>query len=165
MNTIEIHVSETPNAPDATDERGCIELQLRVNGIEITDFDGEGIEPCALAAAATQTGEFYIATCGCGEPQCAGIYRGVRVNQSAGIISWEIPVPYVTNKGSNRSQSGVMKYEFSTDNYQAEIAKMVDTLRSLQAREAQGERFSLHGYPGTLVEQIVGWIDAGIVPF
>jgi hypothetical protein len=165
MNTIEIRVSETTNAPDATDERGCIELQLLVDGIKTTAFDGVSIEPCALAAVATQSGEFYIATCGCGIADCAGIYRGVRVSQSNGIISWEVPVPYLPEKGSDRSQSGIVKYEFSADSYRAEIANMVDTLRSLQVREAKGDRFELHGHPGTLVEQILGWIAEGIVPF
>lgn len=164
MNTIEIHVSEI-DEPDKPYERYRIGLQVLIDGIETTKFDGAGIEPCALAAAATQAGEFYIATCGCGMPDCAGIYRGVRVSHSNGIINWEIPVPYLPENGNGRSTSGVVTYVFSSDNYRAEIAKMVDALRLLQAREPSGDRFWLHGHPGTLVEQILGWIDEGVVPF
>lgn len=165
MNVIEIRVLEMAHDSTAIDERYRVVIQVLIDGTETTVFDGVGIEPCALAAAATQTGEFYIATCGCGVPDCAGIYHGVRTEQTNGIISWEVPVPYLPERGSEGSPSGVVEYEFSAENYQAEIAKMVDALRLLDTRERGGDRFWLHAHPGTLVEQVLGWIAAGTVPF
>jgi hypothetical protein len=47
----------------------------------------------ALVESTHKSGEFYIFTCGCGVPDCAGVSHGVIVLHSRYYIEWLIPEP------------------------------------------------------------------------
>ncbi len=60
-------------------------------------INGENIAPensidlRQLAKSCQLSGEFYVVTCGCGEPGCAGIWDGIQVSHFPDRICWEVP--------------------------------------------------------------------------
>jgi hypothetical protein len=70
---------------------------LRVE-VEIDDYfpinysrDGLGVDLVELAKTLDTDGEFFIITCSCGDPGCAGITEGVHVTRDKHILRWVIP--------------------------------------------------------------------------
>lgn len=66
--------------------------ELRVNGDLFTS--DVTLDIAALVDSTRGSGEFYIFTCGCGEPGCAGIWHGVIVLHSPYCVQWLIPEPF-----------------------------------------------------------------------
>ena len=69
---------------------------LRVE-VEIGDYlpinydqDGLGVDLVELAKTLDTDGEFFIITCSCGDPGCAGINEGVHVTRDEHILRWRI---------------------------------------------------------------------------
>ncbi len=48
------------------------------------------IDLSELARSVNQSGEFFVLTCSCGDPGCAGIQQGVHVSHTETYVQWEI---------------------------------------------------------------------------
>ena len=69
---------------------GSVELGLRIAPDPNTHFSGYHISAEALMASTWLNDEFYIFTCECGSPECAGIKSGVDVVHEGGLVVWRI---------------------------------------------------------------------------
>ncbi len=105
--TLDYHVQ--PATEEAT--TGQLVGQIQVNGV----LHGESyaVEIRELAKSASASGEFFIFTCGCGSPQCAGIERRVTVVSNDGITVW---------KGYGLRPRRV--FVFDTQSYRQEILRV-----------------------------------------
>ena len=68
-------------------------LEIWVDEQMLTDFTTYAVDLEALAKSVRQEGQFYILTCTCGAPGCAGIFRGIAVFHLPGLIQWAITLP------------------------------------------------------------------------
>lgn len=64
---------------------------LQVDGRSV--LEGFTLDLRALVASTHANGEYWIFTCGCGEPGCARINRPVVVRHGCGEVIWEVPEP------------------------------------------------------------------------
>jgi hypothetical protein len=166
MNEFRIYCEESPEGNPYGTPRKEITITLLVDGVEPEPIMELCIDPCALAASAAKPGNYYPATCGCGEPGCAGIWHdGIQVAHGADTIIWDVPVPYAKKKGDRSPEQSIIRWEFDTANYRAQIAEMIAYLNLLVPREAEGERFTISCHPGTLVSDLLKWIDQGFEGF
>lgn len=165
MNQFEVVIQEVAGrGPDGL-PRPDVEIELLIDGEVPTELASVCIEPCALIASSLRDGEFFIGTCGCGEPGCAGVWHGIQVQHVNGITQWGVPIPYVRAKGDSSPPKPALMFEFSTSSYLTEVAKVKSFLVALLPREKAGARFSVDGHPGALVSAILKWIDDGFGGF
>jgi hypothetical protein len=75
--------------------RAGITQSVLINGKNIAPT--HSIDWVDLSKSCQLSGKFFIATCGCGVPACAGIYDGIRVTHFDDRIVWEIPEPLSYN--------------------------------------------------------------------
>ena len=68
-------------------------VQTCVNGNSLVSFRTYATDLDALIKSVEEKGEFFILTCWCGSPGCAGIGHGIRVFHEAGRIHWHVPEP------------------------------------------------------------------------
>ncbi len=84
----------------ATSVRVC-QIIDRVKGepdslVTVLEFNGESVylnhtdhvDLIQLRASLKENGKFFIWTCSCGAPGCAGRFEGVQVSHSDGITTW-----------------------------------------------------------------------------
>lgn len=150
--------------PDGS-PRPRVKIELRIDGRLAAELASVCIEPCALIASASREGEFFIGTCGCGEPGCAGVWHGIQVQHSNGFARWEVHQPYVRDKGDMSPNKPPLVYEFAASSYAEAVTKVKSFLVNLLPRENGGERFAVEGHPGTLIAEILGWVDEGFCGF
>lgn len=62
---------------------------LEFNGEQAEINDLEYVDLLHLRSSLDENGTFFIWTCSCGAPGCAGLFEGVRVTHSDGVTSWE----------------------------------------------------------------------------
>lgn len=88
-DTFELHYEvETYGEPP----EAILAPKLRINGAERGEDVTVDIE--ALLESTRRSGEFYIFTCGCGEPACARIDHGIIVLHDYNSLRWLIPEPF-----------------------------------------------------------------------
>ncbi len=63
-----------------------------------------------LIRSLTGEGEFFMATCSCGEPGCAGIHEGIEVRHINGRTSWRM-----------NFEKPVLKFAFDTAQYHESV--------------------------------------------
>jgi hypothetical protein len=80
-----IVVSEAEEPAD-----GCwyVTAELVVDGRQLAAFDHGPLELRQLWACCAGPGRYFIWTCDCGDPGCAGLFRGVRVSHRDGRADW-----------------------------------------------------------------------------
>jgi hypothetical protein len=81
--------------PDTTKGRGvhddAVGVTLLVDGMPL--HQSTWVDLKALEKSASGSGEYWIFSCACGEPACAGIYNGVVVLHAAESVTWLVPEP------------------------------------------------------------------------
>jgi hypothetical protein len=94
-------------------------IEAYVDGEPLVDFDEYSIDvPLGLLPSSERSGYWYIVTCTCGDPGCAGIFAGVEVRHREGRITWRIPEP------------GPMRdFVFDADQYRAEVQRLIEGAR------------------------------------
>lgn len=162
MNTIEITVTATPTTGADGQARTEIELLLTIDGKPCPEFDDLPIEPAALIASGHKVGEFFIATCGCGESQCAGVTNGVEVGHCGLGLVWRVPIPYVKKQSNQSAAADFKEYHFHGYDYRTKINALRGELKKFAEREAQGERFEITSHPGTRMSDLLELIDKGL---
>ncbi|MHB9022678.1 MAG: hypothetical protein ACYC7E_00675 [Armatimonadota bacterium] len=65
--------------------------ELIVDGTVLNDE--YAIDYVELVTSCFKPGEYYILTCSCGEPGCAGLFSPIKVIHEADNICWEIAEP------------------------------------------------------------------------
>ena len=66
-----------------------VDFSKSINGVVLApDFS---IDILSLYDSAQESDEHFIWTCGCGVPNCAGIYHGVWVSHFSDSVVWQVP--------------------------------------------------------------------------
>ena len=69
-------------------EPECLVAVLEFNGEQANASDPEHVDLNHLKTSLDRDGTFFIWTCSCGDPGCAGLFDGVRVTHSGGRTLW-----------------------------------------------------------------------------
>lgn len=83
---IDIKASDTSNQPNYV-----LTQAVFINGENLAPK--YPIDLRELVKSCQLSGEFFIVTCGCGVPECAGIEDGIRVSHLPDRILWDVPIP------------------------------------------------------------------------
>ncbi len=87
------------------------------------------IDLVQLSKSCQLGGEFFIATCECGDAGCAGIDDGIRVTHFDDSIVWEVPTPLSyrdmrkEEKGAAMAKPEYRKFSFQPDAYLAAVQR------------------------------------------
>ncbi|MEH2368146.1 hypothetical protein [Nostoc sp.] len=68
-------------------------FEILVNGQRLTDFTYYAVNLEELIQSIDRDGQFYIITCWCGVPECAGVTKGVNVFHNQDLIRWTVIQP------------------------------------------------------------------------
>jgi hypothetical protein len=69
--------------------------ELWVDGQPLADFQHLCVDLPALHRSLQAPGDYFLLTCWCGEPACAGLHRPVAVRHTPGGITWRMSEPQV----------------------------------------------------------------------
>ena len=61
------------------------EYRIQIDSRKISKLE---VDPWALLSSGFKCGEFYVFTCSCGFPECAGVFEGIRVYHRDGKTLW-----------------------------------------------------------------------------
>jgi hypothetical protein len=72
-----------------------LQTEIRVDNHLLYDFTSRWLQVdlFELAQSLDQEGEYFIITCWCGNPGCAGIHRGIDIYYNDGKVFWVIYEP------------------------------------------------------------------------
>ncbi len=90
-----VSLSLKPYAHDGVD---FVVVCLCVNNEPLANFSYYAIDLEELVRGQSEAGEVFLVTCWCGEPSCAGIYRGIQVTHDGDKIYWSVPEPLTPKK-------------------------------------------------------------------
>jgi hypothetical protein len=107
----------------------------------------------ALVESTHKSGEFYIFTCGCGVPDCAGVSHGVIVLHSRYYIEWLIPEPlqepYFDMDTPERSPTNIRTFRertFEPAAYLQAVAAGLSKAQALAASTTSRPEVSPYGF-------------------
>jgi hypothetical protein len=101
MQTIEILADRLSYEIRRTNE-GNLDIILKIDGKPFNEYFnisnvGFCLSPQELIISLHNPGRFFIFTCDCGDPGCAGWFKGVLVEETGDSYTWEIdekiPIP------------------------------------------------------------------------
>lgn len=106
-------LSLKPYAHDGVD---FIVVCLSVNSEPLADFSYYAVDLDELVRSQSEDGEVFLLTCWCGQPSCAGIYRGVQVWHETAKVHWLIPEPdapkeYMFNQAALEAALAMLRKE------------------------------------------------------
>lgn len=105
-----------------------------------------------LAKSCQLSGEFFIVTCGCGEPGCAGIEDGIRVSHFTDRICWIVPEPISVSNLTDeeyklhRSKPTFLQYTFDPASYLSAVQAGIREAKSMLFDEHQPVDCSPYGF-------------------
>lgn len=107
------HFSLKPYVHDGVD---FMVVSLSVNSEPLADFSYYAVDLEELVRSQSEDGEVFLLTCWCGQPSCAGIYRGVQVWHEAAEVHWLVPEPdapkeYVFKQAALEAALAVLRKE------------------------------------------------------
>ena len=67
-----------------------IYAEVKIGDFLLADYGREilAIDLLQLLASLKGDGEYFVITCGCGVPECAGVYNGILVSQEKNQVNW-----------------------------------------------------------------------------
>ncbi len=89
MNKIELRLK----AHSHNDGITYLILEIKVDGKLLTDFECYATDLDALTRSIESDGEFFIITCWCGIPECAGIKQGLKICHENNFTYWQVHQP------------------------------------------------------------------------
>ena|SRR5829696_8514220 len=98
--------------------------EVYVDGIPLADFSWFAISLEDLVASAKEDGEFFILTCWCGIPECAGLSRGIEVRLGPKAVHWHVLEPEPERR-----------YVFRRDAYNRAIEQGIESCRRWFAKQ------------------------------
>ncbi len=127
MNSIDVRAQFESESNDLYIEL-AIDDQLLVN----PKHDHLAIDLAELVKTLEDDGEFFIITCTCGDPGCAGIMEGVKVHHNGKMVYWQFRIPQV-------DLENVRTAAFMQDNYvraiQDSLAQFIELYKLHQGAE------------------------------
>ena len=127
----EIRITVTLSLDERHPEDGYIDFNLTVDGQYLHEV-GVYIDPAALVASATLSGEFFIYTCDCGNPACLGIDDGVMISHGSDTVIWQLRNPISWPPDEPRPDwAHDAEFVFSRENYLQELTIALDHAKRL----------------------------------
>jgi hypothetical protein len=127
MNQLELRLST--HDPDS-DGNSYLIVEILVDRSAIVNFGGLATDLNEFERSLKLTGSFYIITCWCGDPGCAGISEAVHVQHEGTVVRWRLVSP-----------KPARTFVFAQENYQAVLAnvisqgkRLIDSLRSSSSK-------------------------------
>jgi hypothetical protein len=124
MNRLRIKSRILSSAPEEAEE-DVIVTEVFVDGKLLIDFESNTLatDLLSLERSIHQDGEFFIVTCTCGIPGCAGIREGIRVTRIDRNVHWVV-------RGVGRTQT----FYFDPKEYESAIEQGIKHLSQMVAR-------------------------------
>ena len=126
MDHLEIVVGISPKSGNIDE---TVVAEVSINGRPFVP-DDLAADMTALAATLDGAGEYFVVTCQCGDPGCAGMQTGVQVAEGAGEVSWTI------RDWGGRERPGA-EYRFDSEQYRAEIQRALRSFLDLMTSQSQ----------------------------
>jgi hypothetical protein len=120
-----------------------LRIEVWINNKPLVDYEEDvlGIGKVELFPTSKRDGEFFITTCICGCPGCAGIYKGVQVSRDQKQIHWRIPA---SKKVPEQSYTfDLQSYLEELEKGQNDFLKLVKENPDLQLHPAMPTRTSI----------------------
>jgi hypothetical protein len=90
MNKLELQLAAHSVANDG---KLYLVVDINVDGVAIVNFDSYATNLNEFERSITESGNFYIVTCWCGDALCAGIEKPVHVHHEHEFVRWQMPSP------------------------------------------------------------------------
>lgn len=119
MDTIQFEITDIRAIKDSA-IKSC-EVAMLFNGQPIPDGLFNAAE--VIAASHFNIAEFDLFTCTCGVPGCAGYHSRVKQAKENGVVSWEIPEEYRTDK---------QEYLFDSEQFSEAFKSLFSRLEELE---------------------------------
>lgn len=74
---------------EETAESVLLGCELLVDDVPVAGREAAAISVSQLEASGRGDGDFWILTCSCGEPGCAGLMSPIRVRYAGASVTWE----------------------------------------------------------------------------
>ncbi|HVF99295.1 MAG TPA: hypothetical protein VND68_05620 [Chloroflexia bacterium] len=78
---------------DSDSDPDYLVAEVLVNGTPLADFSYYATDLHSLLGSTQDSGEFFIITCWCGDPGCAGLRRGIEVRRESKVVYWHVLQP------------------------------------------------------------------------
>lgn len=91
---------------------------ILVDGEPIADFSYYATSLTELKDSTIQNGNYFILTCWCGVPDCAGIEQGIQVTHNQNTVKWTIAQPKPHRV-----------FTFSADDYKTVITEGIEQIK------------------------------------
>jgi len=88
MHQLSIEIKYEPY-PGSASSRRELSLECSIDGILLIPWNTFAMDVFALVESAKKPGTYFIWTCDCGIPECAGIYQGVQVIHRPDTVVWK----------------------------------------------------------------------------
>ncbi|MCW3059119.1 MAG: hypothetical protein JWQ02_940 [Capsulimonas sp.] len=88
MNTLTLQLKIDPSPGEDN-----VHIVVEIDGEPLAAFSYYAIDLEELFRSERDSGAFFIITCWCGQPACAGVGRGVAVEHRDGMVYWRVPEP------------------------------------------------------------------------
>ncbi len=143
-------IALTYTIDDSGNRQRTIEPQILVDGLPFhADYTVDIFE---AAASCRKEGEFFIFTCGCGVPGCAGIYQGVQVRHSDDFIYWKLPNPLDQNRQSESVERNVEdEFVFSKKQYAEAVSEGLEEIKESLRKDKNLDIDPAIAYRGTVL--------------
>ena len=99
---------------DEDDRCSYVESRLSVDGVQLSDEFSVNWKN--LVESCFNDGDYFILTCVCGDPGCAGIERAFQISCVGKNIKWEIPKP-ITGCHSDDKEIAYVEKVFDLEDY------------------------------------------------
>jgi hypothetical protein len=120
-------------APTEPEGKLYLGVEAVVNGQLVAAIHYLPLDLVALRASAKVPDKYYLWSCTCGIPECAGIWEPVAVTHEAETISWHC-------NARPLEDFGMLKFDKAT--YQHALTRLLEQLQyELSVRRAIGEQF------------------------
>lgn len=129
INKLNFQISYKDSTWDKTTTRHII-LKIMIDNIEYSSW---GYSFTSLFDSISKDGEYYIFTCSCGTPGCAGIFNGVIVIHEENHIIWKVPDPIsIDTDDENYNEDDEVKYKtytFDKNQYAGSIISAIEKIK------------------------------------
>ena len=124
MNRLRIKSRIWNSGPEEFEE-DMILTEVFADGKLLIDFESNYLatDLLSLERSIHQDGEFFIVTCTCGVPGCAGIREGIRVTRSDNNVHWVV-------RGVGETQT----FYFDPEEYESAIEEGIKQLQKMVER-------------------------------
>lgn len=124
MNHLRIKSRVLSRAPEEFEE-DVILTEVFADGKLLIDFESNYLatDLLSLERSMHQDGEFFIVTCTCGFPGCAGIREGIRVTRTDNNVHWVV-------RGVGETQT----FYFDPEEYESAIEQGIKQLQQMVDR-------------------------------